>query len=203
MFKDIVRNSINAMKGDNKIIRLTWFTSFFHSLIVMLLMIVNLNALLARHYENGLYVGKVAQFFIEDIAKNHFIRTTIMITIGLFLLYSIIYPIGQGAIIHYLHDKTKNMRSALRKGRQDFFALFEFSFISLLFAPVVYFFMVFKVLIIDSNTSWQALMRLSILGLVMIAVNGLKTYTRYFIVIRKMPLQEALKESILMAGKRR
>jgi hypothetical protein len=66
---------------------------------------LNLNSLIARQYENGLYVGKVAQFFVEEISKNHFVNIVIIITISLFVLYSIIYPLGQAAIIHYLHEK--------------------------------------------------------------------------------------------------
>ncbi|MEI8092058.1 MAG: hypothetical protein WCG98_07895 [bacterium] len=95
MFKDIVQNSIKKMNDDNKIIRLTWITSFFHSLIAILLLIINVNGLLARHYANGLYIGKVAEYFVQTVSANHLIPITISITIFLFLAYSIIYPIGQ------------------------------------------------------------------------------------------------------------
>jgi hypothetical protein len=95
MFKDIVQKSIQTMANDNKIIRLTRVTSFFHSMIAVLLIIININSLLAKNYENGLYVGKVAQFFIQEISKNNFTTIMIIITAGFFLAYSIIYPIGQ------------------------------------------------------------------------------------------------------------
>jgi len=105
MFKSLVKDSIHEMHADVRIIRLTFLTSFFHSLIVILIIILNLNSLIANKYEDGLYVGKVAQFFVEEISKNHFVNIVIVITICLFLLYSIIYPLGQAAVIHYLHEK--------------------------------------------------------------------------------------------------
>ena len=103
------------MKRDHKIIRLTLATSFFHSLIASLLIILNVNTLFARNYENGLYVGKVTEFFVQEINTNHVLNRVIGIVIVLFILYSIVYPIGQTAIIHYLHDEKKSIRNALKK----------------------------------------------------------------------------------------
>ncbi|MEI6773604.1 MAG: hypothetical protein WCL18_01970 [bacterium] len=103
------------MKSDRKIIRLTLATSFFHSLIASLLIILNVNTLFARNYENGLYVGKVAEFFVQEINNNHVINRVIGIAIVLFIAYSLIYPVGQTAIIHYLNDKNKSIRRSLKK----------------------------------------------------------------------------------------
>jgi hypothetical protein len=93
MFQTILQKSIEAMKNDNKIIRLTFVTSFFHSLIAILLIIININNLLAKNYENGLYLGKVSEYFIQEISKNGFVHTMIIITIILFVAYSLIYPL--------------------------------------------------------------------------------------------------------------
>ena len=198
MFKDIVKNSIKDMNADTKIIRRTRLTTFFHSLIVTLLIIININTLLAKNYRNGLYVGKVTQYFIEEIAKNHFLSYIIIITIVLFLTYSIIYPIGQGAIIYYLHEPEKGMRQALQKGKANFFSLFEFSFISLVTAPVVIIFLAFKLLIIDGNTSTGVLIILILRTIFINIFNSLKAYTRYFITLEKMPLYEAFKASFAL-----
>ncbi len=73
MLKSIFKNSIEYMRNDQKIIRLTLATSFFHSMIAALLILLNLNTLFARKYANGLYVGKVAEFFVNEINKNQVI----------------------------------------------------------------------------------------------------------------------------------
>jgi len=115
MLKSILKNSIDYMKNDRKIIRLTLATSFFHSLIASLLIILNINTLFARNYENGLYVGKVAEFFVNEINNNHIINRVIGIAIILFIAYSLVYPIGQTAIIHYLNNKNISIRKSLKK----------------------------------------------------------------------------------------
>lgn len=115
MLKSILKSSIDYMKNDRKIIRLTLATSFFHSLIASLLIILNINTLFARNYENGLYVGKVAEFFVNEINTNHVINRVIGIAIVLFIAYSLVYPVGQTAVIHYLNDSNKSIRKALKK----------------------------------------------------------------------------------------
>lgn len=115
MLKTLLKSSIDYMKNDRKIIRLTLATSFFHSLIASLLIILNINTLFARNYENGLYVGKVAEFFVQEINNNHVISRVIGIAIALFMAYSLVYPIGLTAIIYYLNDKNKSIKNALKK----------------------------------------------------------------------------------------
>ena len=115
MLKSIIKNAIDYMKNDHKIIRLTLVTSFFHSLIASLLIILNVNTLFARNYENGLYVGKVAEFFVGEINKNQVISRVIAIAVILFIAYSFIYPVGQAAIIYYMNDKDKSIKNALKK----------------------------------------------------------------------------------------
>lgn len=188
------------MSEDNKIIRLTFITSFFHSMIAILLIIIDLNSLLAKNYENGLYIGKVAQYFIEEISKNHFITVIVSITIVLFLAYSIIYPIGQAAIIHYLHHPKETMRQALKRGRKDFFSMFEFGVIAIICSPIVLILIAFKILIIQwSRTTWSIIW-LGSRTLILLLTNNLKAYTRYFITIEDQPVYEALKSSFAMAG---
>lgn len=200
MFKTILKNSIDYMKHDHKIIRLTLTTSFFHSLIASLLIILNVNTLFARHYENGLYVGKVAEFFVQEINQNHIITWVIAIAIILFLAYSIIYPIGQSALIYYLNDENKSIKNALNKGKEDFFPMFEFGIISLIISPTVYRLTVLKITVSWGFHGTNILLLLIWLG-VMSIINCLKIYTRYIITIEKKWLYEALIASISLTIK--
>lgn len=198
MFKNILQNSIKTMNNDNKIIRLTRITSFFHSMIAVLLIIININSLLVKNYSNGLYVGKITQYFTQQINQNHVINTIIWITVGLFLAYAIIYPIGQWAIIHYFHNRKLTVKEALKAGRKDFFAMFETSIISVVFHPVILLLAAFKILIIEWHIT---ILNIVLLGAWLTAlniINTLKAYTRYIVIIEKLPLYEALKKSAKM-----
>ncbi|MFA7717592.1 MAG: hypothetical protein WC875_02670 [Candidatus Absconditabacterales bacterium] len=199
MFKNIVANSIKEMNNDRGIIRLTWITSFCHSLIAILLIIIDINSLIAKRYDNGLYIGKVAEYFVQEISRNNFLRITILITASVFLIYSIIYPIGQAAIIHYIHDKKRSMKLAIQKGKADFFPMFEFGCVAIVFSPIVYFLTAFKVLIVDNNRHIGMLIILVLWFTIMTVINSLRAYTRYMITIERMPLYEAMKKSFALA----
>ncbi|MFA7298083.1 MAG: hypothetical protein WC010_00330 [Candidatus Absconditabacterales bacterium] len=195
MIKSILKNSMDYMKNDHKIIRLTLATSFFHSLIVSLLIILNINTLFARNYENGLYVGRVAEFFVQEINRNQVISRVIGIAIVLFITYSLIYPLGQAAIIHYLNDKNRSIRKALRKGKKDFFPMFEYGFISLIISPTVYWIALLKITVSGglhgSFTIFLLILRFGVMSL----VNCLKIYTRYIITLEGKGLYDAILKS--------
>lgn len=188
------------MYEDVKIIRLTFVTSFFHSLIVMFLIVLNLNNLLSKNYENWLYIWKVATYFVEAINRNHFIFIVMIITVSCFLAYSIIYPIWQAALIHYLRDK-KSIRSALRKGLKDFFPMYEFSFISLILSPIVFWIALFRVIFLSNHISTFVIVMMILWFVVMMLINTLKSYARYCISLEGLPLVESLKKSYDMNRK--
>lgn len=204
MLTSILKNSISDMKKDRKIIRLTLATSFFHSLIASLLILLNINTLFARNYENWLYVGKVAEFFVQEINTHQVISRVLGIAILTFLAYSIIYPIGQAAIIYYLNEKDpkkKTIRHALKEGRNDFFPMFEFGIASLLLSPTVYRLTMLKIIISDWWLHWWAILVLLIWFIVMITINALKVHTRYIMTLEKIGIYESFIKSCTLSMK--
>lgn len=189
------------MSEDVNIVRITFLTSFFHSLIVSFLIILNVNTLLSKNFENGLYIWKIAEFFVQAINKNQVVSYFLIVTLVLFFLYSIIYPVWQSAIIHYLHDRTISIKESLRRGRDDFFSMFEYSALSLIFSPIVFIITAFKLIIINWSTSKTLIIFLIIWFIIMNIVNILKSYTRYCIVIEWYSLYEALSYSFKLSFK--
>jgi len=196
MHKDIIHRSIQHMSSDPNIIRITFFTSFFHSLIVTLLLILNTNKLFVNHYENGLYIWKIAEFLIWEINKNHVVAWVVVTTIVFFLLYSFVYPIWQAAVIHYLHWQ-KSIKHSLRSVTKLFFSMFEYGFISLVFSPVSLLILAYKVFLLDKVTSFWVVWLFVLWFICVIVINTLKIYTRYFIVLQQMPLADAIKTSFV------
>ena len=183
------------MKNDHQIIRLTLTTSFFHSLIASLLILLNMNTLFARNYENGLYVGKLAEFFVQEITNNHIIGRVIAVAIILFVAYSIIYPIGQAAIIHYFNSGDRSIKAALKKWRENFFPMFEYGIVSLLLAPLVYWLVILKIIVSGNPLTSFTVFMLLFWFVAMSVINCLKIYTRYIMIIEGKWVYEAVIKS--------
>jgi hypothetical protein len=194
-FRQIINDSIKEMNEDVSIIRLTFITTFFHSLIVIILIIVNLNDLLSKNYENWLYFWKVAEYFIQEVNRNKIVTIFVIIASVLFIAYSIVYPIWQSALIHYISER-RWLKSAIKKWIRDFFPMFEFSFLSLLTSPIVFYIYAFRTIAINNNTSFFMRTLLIAWFLAMSYFNMLKSYTRYFISLENQSLYESLKNSI-------
>jgi hypothetical protein len=107
------------------------------------------------------------------------------IAIVLFLAYSLVYPIGQSAIIHYLNNKDKSIRKALKKGREDFFPMFEYGIISLIISPTVYRLMILKIAVSGGLHGSFTIFMLILRFIAMTIVNCLKVYTRYIMTLER------------------
>jgi hypothetical protein len=150
------------------------------------------------NYENGLYIGKVAEFFVQEINGNHIMAIVITVTVILFLAYSIIYPVGQSAIIHYLKDR-RGLRNALKKGRFNFFPMFEYGALGMITSPTTFFLALFRILIVGNIFNPRVLILMNLWRISIVTINTLKAYTRYCITIENLPLYEALKRSLEIA----
>lgn len=197
--KPIIHSSIDQMTSDPKIVRLTFLTTFFHSMIVTLLIILNTNKLFVQYAQKGSDLGKIPQFLIQQINSHHVVLVFIIVTIILFLLYSVVYPIGLAAVIHYLHHK-KGIRDSIRASWACFYPMFEFWFVSAVFSSVTFFFLAFKIFVLDGSRSIPLMIVFLSWSFIMTTVNKFKVYTRYFIVLHKLPLYESLKKSFALTS---
>ena len=194
MHKEIIQRAIKNMSSDANIIRLSFLTSFFHSMVVALLVLLNANKFLMTKFENGLYIGKIAEFLIQEINKNHVTARAMWIILVLYVLYSFMHPIGHAAIIHYLHEK-KSIRQSLKSVLKSFFSMFEYGFVCMIFSPIALFIMIYKVVLLDWKFSLNLILLFSAWSLLVITVNTFKVYTRYFIVLQQKWVYEAIKAS--------
>ncbi len=197
--KPIIHSSIDQMASDPNIVRITFLTTFFHSMIVMLLIILNTNKLFVQYAQKWSDLWKIPQFLIQQINSHHVVLVFIIVTIVLFLLYSVVYPIGQAAVIHYLHHK-KSIRDSLRASWSCFYPMFEFWFVCAVFSSVTFFFVAFKTFLLDGSRSIPLFVVFLCWLFVMTTVNKFKVYTRYFIVLHKLPLYESLKKSFALTS---
>ncbi|HCY20350.1 TPA: hypothetical protein DIC40_00460 [Patescibacteria group bacterium] len=64
--------------------------------------------------------------------------------------------------------------------------MFEYGFVSLVFSPISLFISAYKVFLLDNVTSLRVVSLFLIWFILMVLINTLKIYTRYFIVLQQM-----------------
>lgn len=181
---------------DNKLVRIAFITSFCHSLIIIFLLAFNLNNLIVARFERGIPLWDVLEFLVKSGVKGNIVTILIVGIIILLIWYAILYPIGQAALIHYLHDKKFSMRDAMAKWVTTFFPMFEFSALAGTFSMSTFIFIVIRLFMLDiaDNIFIRVLFSIWWFSILMIAI--LRPYTRYVIVLEKMSIYDAIKRSV-------
>lgn len=71
-------------------------------------------------------MGEALSFILNRFAENNIIPILIITIIVLGIGYFLIEPIGQSSLIYYIKDKKQSVGSALGKGINAFFPMFEY-----------------------------------------------------------------------------
>lgn len=183
MFRKILHESIQELLENTKLIRLAFIVTFCHSLASFYLIAWNANNMLNYKFHTGTgtfeIIGQIIQWAIE---KNIILRLIIWIVI-IVIGYGILYPIGQSALIHYLHDKKKSIGTALGKGTNDFFIMFEFDALTMSFGLFTFITTVSRLYMLDilDNVFFMTLTVIWFIAVILAAI--LWPYMKYIIVL--------------------
>jgi hypothetical protein len=79
--------------------------------------------------------------------------------------------------------------------------MFEYGFVCLVFSPVSFFLLAYKVFLLDHSTSFGVITLFIVWFVLMMVINTLKIYTRYFIVLQQMGMSDAIKASFVRVWK--
>ncbi len=126
MFKKILRESITKITEDTRLIRLSFLVTFCHFVSVIYLVVWNLNNLLTYKYEKWIPLWTALEYILNRSQNNHMTLILVILIIVILIWYSLIYPIGEAAMIHYLDGEWQKIWRVIWKWVNDFFVMFEF-----------------------------------------------------------------------------
>jgi len=189
MLKKIVQESIQQISHDTKLVRLSFFTSFFHSLTMVAIILYNINNILTSQFETWISYNTLFLYLKDKINI-----VVVIIIIG-FIWYELIYPIGQAAIIHYLHNKQQKIGKSISKGVEKFFVMFEFNNLMLTFGVMTFFTTFLRLISLDILTNQFVLILLGIWLFCVLLASIFWPYVKYTINIDGLNLYDWIKHS--------
>ncbi len=126
MFKRILRDSITKIVEDTRLIRLSFLVTFCHFVSIVYLMVWNINNLLTYRYEKWIPMSDALKYILNRSQDNNMTVTIVIIVAVIFIWYSLLYPIWESAMIHYLDQEGQKIWKVIWKWVNDFFVMFEF-----------------------------------------------------------------------------
>lgn len=196
MIKKILIHSYLQLVDNWKLAKLTLFTLFSHSLIFVFVIIYN-----AYFYvENQFHLNtsnEVINYILNLFKFESFGISALLLWIILFFGYFVFAPIGECAIVHYLHHNHKLSKS-LSFGFWQFHKIAKYEGMVFMFNFVIFVNLLSKVFIYEMNNG-LVLILMFIRLLLVLVVTVFFQYAKTIIILEDVDVFEAIKQSIALS----
>lgn len=195
MFKSILRDSITKITEDTKLVRLSFLVTFCHFVSIVYLIVWNVNNLLTYKYEKWIAMSDALQYILNRSQNNNMTVILIIIIAIIFLWYSLLYPIWEAAMIHYLDDGKQSTWRSIWKWMNDFFVMFEFDAMLFSFSFFSFFITVFRMFMLNIIDNTFIIIIIIIWWIVVLLATILWSYAKFAIVLEWQNVFSAIKRS--------
>lgn len=195
MKNPILREALNAISEDPKIIRLATITTFIHSLLFIWYLIYLIVSLSTTNRWWILWLI----WDLGDIVMPSWWVLVALIVLWVILLiwYSLLPPIWDAAMIFYVSDREKWWTASLWSGITRFFPMFEFNATLSLLNLVTWWILATRLYVLDVlNLLTIALLIMRFL-VILLAMFFLP-YTKFIITLDDTKYFEAMKQSMVL-----
>ncbi|MDR2191128.1 MAG: hypothetical protein LBP53_08445 [Candidatus Peribacteria bacterium] len=198
MIKSIVKDSILLLLSKPKLIRISFFTTFGHTIYRSYLVAYFFNYILNQRYEAGIQLSNAFVYLITKVQelnmRGFIISLLIIVIIGNFL----IYPIGEAAITYAVQDKGNKLAGAITKGIKKFFVMLEFNGLGFAFGFYTVITIIIRIRMMGILDNIMLQIILLIRGIIVILANIFRPYTKYYIISQDLGVFDAIKKSIYL-----
>jgi hypothetical protein len=195
MFKKILRDSITKITEDTRLIRLSFIVTFCHFVSVVYLIVWNVNNLLTYRFEKWIPMWKALEYILNRSQSNNMTLAIIITVAVIFLGYSLVYPVWEAAMIHYLDNEGQRTWKVIWKWINDFFVMFEFDAMLFSFSFFTYLITTLRMFMLNILDSTFVIILVIIWWLAVLFATVLWSYSKFIIVLEWKNVFDAIKRS--------
>ena len=198
MFKTILRNSVNILFQNPKIIRLALMTLVFFSIVRMYFIVYYFNTFLIYKYESGIQLSDAFIYILDKLNNQGLMMTIILIAIVI-VGYLWLHPIGDASIVSALENPEQSTFKSFIKGSGKFFPMLEYSGLSTPFGMFTFLTAVLRLYLMDVYDNIFVDMVIRIRGLIVVFSSVCRSYARIIIATEWGAVFDAIKKSTVLA----
>lgn len=198
MFKTILRNAVNILFQNPKIIRLSVLTLVFFSIVRMYFIVYYFNTTLLYKYESWVQLSDALMYVLEKLNNQGILRTVIIIAIVI-IWYLWLHPIGEAAIVSALEHPEQSTFKSFLKGSGKFFPMLEYSGLSTPFGMFTFLTVLLRLYLMDIFDSTIVNIIVAIRALIVIFASVCWSYARIIIALQWCAVFDAIKKSTVLA----
>lgn len=198
MFKTILRNSVNILFQNPKIIRLSFLTLVFFSIVRMYFLIYYFNTFLIYKYESGIQLSDAFIYILDKLNNQGLMMTIIFIGIVI-IWYLWLHPIGDASIVSALENPEQSAFKSFLKGSGKFFPMLEYSWLSTPFWMFTFLTAVLRLYLMDVYDNIFVDAVVIIRGIIVIFSSVCWSYAKIIIATQGGAVFDAIKKSTVLA----
>lgn len=154
--------------------------------------------MLTYRYDKWISTSKALEYIINRSQNNNMTVWIIVIVAIVFLGYSLLYPVWEASLIHYLNDGTKKIWKALWKWINDFFVMFEFEALTFSFSFFTYAITLLRMFMLNILDNTFVIILIVIWWAAVLFATILRSYAKFAIVIEWQQVFGAIKRSVYL-----
>ena len=198
MFRQILSDSVTVLFQNPKLIRLSFLTLVFYSIVRIYFIVYYFNTFLLYKYESWVQLSD-AFIYVLDKLNNQWILRAVIWVIVVLIWYLWFHPIGEASVVSALDNPQQSAFRSFVRGSGKFFPMLEYSWLSIPFWVFTFCTVMLRLYLMDIFDNIFITIIVGIRWFLVLFASVCWSYARIIIALEGCQVFDAIKKSTSLA----
>lgn len=198
MFRQILSDSVTVLFQNPKLIRLSFLTLVFYSIVRIYFIVYYFNTFLLYKYESWVHLSDAFIYVLDKLNNQWILRAVIWVIIVL-IWYLWFHPIGEASVVSALDNPQQSAFRSFVRGSGKFFPMLEYSWLSIPFWVFTFCTVMLRLYLMDIFDNIFITIIVGIRWFLVLFASVCWSYARIIIALEGCQVFDAIKKSTSLA----
>ena len=198
MFRQILSDSVTVLFQNPKLIRLSFLTLVFYSIVRIYFIVYYFNTFLLYKYESWVQLSDAFIYVLDKLNNQWILRAVIWVIIVL-IWYLWFHPIGEASVVSALDNPQQSAFRSFVRGSGKFFPMLEYSWLSIPFWVFTFCTVILRLYLMDIFDNIFITIIVWIRWFLVLFASVCWSYARIIIALEGCQVFDAIKKSTSLA----
>lgn len=198
MFRQILSDSVTVLFQNPKLIRLSFLTLVFYSIVRIYFIVYYFNTFLLYKYESWVQLSDAFIYVLDKLNNQWILRAVIWVIIVL-IWYLWFHPIGEASVVSALDNPQQSAFRSFVRGSGKFFPMLEYSWLSIPFWVFTFCTVMLRLYLMDIFDNIFITIIVGIRWFLVFFASVCWSYARIIIALEGCQVFDAIKKSTSLA----
>ena len=198
MCRQILSDSVTVLFQNPKLIRLSFLTLVFYSIVRIYFIVYYFNTFLLYKYESWVQLSDAFIYVLDKLNNQWILRAVIWVVIVL-IWYLWFHPIGEASVVSALDNPQQSAFRSFVRGSGKFFPMLEYSWLSIPFWVFTFCTVMLRLYLMDIFDNIFITIIVGIRWFLVLFASVCWSYARIIIALEGCQVFDAIKKSTSLA----